>query len=128
MDVTPLSDDGTLKDDSALMQSIRLLEKAAIIFGRPFEDIQGLKNKMIGAGFEDVHIQRFKWPTNPWPKLPEYREIGIWNYENFAPNWESFAMAPLTRAFGWTREEVLLHVMEVRNDLGNRNIHAYFSL
>ncbi|WQF80850.1 Putative S-adenosyl-L-methionine-dependent methyltransferase superfamily [Colletotrichum destructivum] len=128
MDIKPLCDDGTLKQDSALVKSINMLEEAATIFGRPFVDIRSLKDKMTEIGFEDVHIQRFRWPTNGWPKDRNYREIGLWNYENFAMNWESFTMAPLTRALGWTKEEVLLHVMEVRRDLANRNIHAYFSL
>ncbi|TIC99305.1 Secondary metabolism regulator LAE1 [Colletotrichum higginsianum] len=127
-DQMPVSDDGTLKEDSALVKSIKMLEEAAIIFGRPFTDIPGLKDKMIQIGFEDVHIQRFKWPTNGWPKERKYKELGLWNYENFAPGWEAFTMAPLTRALGWTKEEVLIHVMEVRRDLADRNIHAYFSI
>lgn len=127
-DQMPVSDDGTLKEDSALVKSIKMLEEAAIIFGRPFTDIPGLKDKMIQIGFEDVHIQRFKWPTNGWPKERKYKELGLWNYENFAPGWEAFTMAPLTRALGWTKEEVLVHVMEVRRDLADRNIHAYFSM
>ncbi|KDN60503.1 hypothetical protein CSUB01_06090 [Colletotrichum sublineola] len=127
-DLKPLSDDGTLKEDSALMKSIGLIEEAARIFGRPYEDIQGLKDVMIETGFKDVHIQRFKWPTNGWAKDPKYREIGAWNYENFAANWEAFTMAPFTRALAWTKEEVLIHAMEVRRDLADRRIHAYFSL
>ncbi|KAK2054942.1 S-adenosyl-L-methionine-dependent methyltransferase [Colletotrichum caudatum] len=127
-DAAPLSDDGTLRDDSALMKSIRLLEEAARAFGRTFEDIQGLKGMMIETGFEDVQIKRFKWPTNGWAKDPKYREIGAWNHENFAPNWEGFTMAPFTRALGWTKEEVLVHAIEVRRDLADRRIHAYFSL
>ncbi|KAK2048042.1 S-adenosyl-L-methionine-dependent methyltransferase [Colletotrichum somersetense] len=127
-DASPLSDDGTLKEDSALMKSIRLLEEAARIFGRPFEDIQGLKGIMIETGLEDVQTKRFKWPTNGWAKDPKYREIGAWNYENFAPNWEDFTMAPFTRALGWTKEEVLVHAIEVSRDLADRRIHAYLSL
>ncbi|KAK2030632.1 methyltransferase domain-containing protein [Colletotrichum zoysiae] len=128
MDVKPKCDDDTLAADSPLVKSIEMLAQAAAIFGRPFVDIQGLKDKMVETGFEDVHIQRFKWPSNGWPKDRHYKEIGIWNYENFAMNWESFVMAPFTRALGWTREEVLVHVVDVRKELGNRNVHAYFSL
>ncbi|KAK2000318.1 methyltransferase [Colletotrichum falcatum] len=128
VDSVPLSDDGTLKEDSALMKSVRLLEKAAVIFGRPFVDIQGIGDKMAEVGFEDVHVQRFKWPTNPWAKNQRYKDIGAWTYGNLAPNWEAFCMAPLTRGLGWSREEVILHAMEVRRDLGDRSIHAYYLL
>ncbi|TQN66490.1 Secondary metabolism regulator LAE1 [Colletotrichum shisoi] len=128
VDNAPRSDDGTLKEDSALVKSTKIVEEAAIILGRPFTNIPGLKDKMIQIGFEDVHIQLFKRPTNGWPKERKYKELGLWNYENFAPGWEAFTMAPLTRALGWTKEEVLIHVMEVRRDLADRNIHAYFSI
>lgn len=83
---------------------------------------------MVEVGFEDVECRRYKWPTNPWPKDPKYKELGAWNYENMAPHWEAFIMAPLTRALDWTKEEVLVLAMEARKDLGDRNIHAYFTM
>ncbi|KAK1654893.1 S-adenosyl-L-methionine-dependent methyltransferase [Colletotrichum phormii] len=125
---SPLSDDGTLKDDSALMQSVRLWESAAEIFGRPFEDTRRLKDFMEEVGFEDVHILKYKWPTNTWPKDPHYKDLGSWSYENVSLSWEGFLMAPLTRAHNWTREEALVHIMEARRDLSDRTIHTYFNV
>ncbi|KXH38642.1 hypothetical protein CNYM01_08729 [Colletotrichum nymphaeae SA-01] len=128
IDVEPDSDDGTLKADSALMKSLRLWQEAAIIFERPFEDIKSLAGIMADVGFEDVHLERYKWPTNTWPKDRNYKELGAWTYENLAVNWEGFIMAPLTRAHNWTKEEVMLLAMEARKDLGDRSIHAYFTI
>ncbi|KAK0373896.1 hypothetical protein CLIM01_08747 [Colletotrichum limetticola] len=128
IDVEPDSDDGTLKADSALMKSLRLWQEAAVIFERPFEDIKSLAGIMTDVGFEDVHLERYKWPTNTWPKDRNYKEIGAWTYENLAVNWEGFIMAPLTRAHNWTKEEVMLLAMEARKDLGDRSIHAYFTI
>ncbi|KXH44122.1 hypothetical protein CSIM01_04426 [Colletotrichum simmondsii] len=122
------SDDGTLKSSSALVKSLNLWEEAANIFGRPFQNLRFLADVMVEVGFEDVECRRYKWPTNPWPKDPKYKELGAWNYENMAPHWEAFIMAPLTRALDWTREEVLVLAMEARKDLGDRNIHAYFTI
>ncbi|KAJ3946582.1 uncharacterized protein N0V96_002951 [Colletotrichum fioriniae] len=122
------SDDGTLKPDSALVKSLNLWEEAANIFGRPFQNLRFLADVMVEVGFEDVECRRYKWPTNPWPKDPKYKELGAWNYENMAPHWEAFIMAPLTRALDWTKEEVLVLAMEARKDLGDRNIHAYFTM
>ncbi|KAK7438280.1 hypothetical protein Landi51_11738 [Colletotrichum acutatum] len=126
--IVPLSDDGTLKDDSALMKSVRLWESAAEIFGRPFEDTRRLKDFMEEVGFEDVHILKYKWPTNTWPKDPHYKDLGAWSYEHVSLAWEGFLMAPLTRAHNWTREEALVHIMEARRDLSDRTIHAYFNV
>lgn len=80
------------------------------------------------AGFVDVKMEVHKWPTNDWPKYPEYKELGIWANENFIAGFESFTMAPLTRAHGWTKEEVQVFLVEVRKDLGNRSIHAYWPM
>ncbi|OHE97400.1 hypothetical protein CORC01_07305 [Colletotrichum orchidophilum] len=128
VDLIPLSDDGTLKEDSNLMKSVRLWGSAAEIFGRPFADTRRLKQFMEEVGFEDVQMKRFKWPTNSWPKDRHYKELGEWNLENISPAWEGFLMAPLTRAHGWTREEAIVHIMEARRDIADRSIHAYFSI
>lgn len=110
------------------MKSVRLWESAAVIFGRPFEDTRHLKDFMEEVGFEDVHILKYKWPTNTWPKDPHYKDLGAWSYEHVSLAWEGFLMAPLTRAHNWTREEALVHIMEARRDLSDRTIHAYFNV
>ncbi|KAF6812004.1 methyltransferase domain-containing protein [Colletotrichum plurivorum] len=128
VDVVPVSDDGTLTEETSLLQSVRLWCEALENLGSPFEEFSRLKDVLIDIGFEDVHIQRFKWPTNSWPKSPKYKELGMWNYENLAPNWEGLLMAGLTRGLDWSKEEVLILAMNARKDFGNRNIHAYFNL
>ncbi|KAK1491252.1 methyltransferase domain-containing protein [Colletotrichum tamarilloi] len=128
IDAVPVSDDGTLTEDTSLMKSVRLCCEAIAKLGVPYEHFSRFEGVLKEIGFEDVHIQRFKWPTNSWPKDKKHKEIGIWNYENFAPNWEGFLMAPLTRALDWTKEEVIILAMEARKDFANRNIHAYYNM
>ncbi|KAF9880193.1 hypothetical protein CkaCkLH20_02147 [Colletotrichum karsti] len=125
IDLWPKSDDGTLKDDSALSKFVRLWGEAAVIFGRPFQDVRALKDIMIETGFKDVHASQFKWPTNSWPKDRKHKELGFWNHDNFSAGLESFMLAPLTRAHNWTKEEVTVFGVQVRNDMRNRAIHAY---
>ncbi|KAF6829245.1 methyltransferase domain-containing protein [Colletotrichum musicola] len=127
VDVVPVSDDGTLTEETSLLQSVRLWCEALENLGSPFEEFSRLKDVLIDIGFEDVHIQRFKWPTNSWPKDPKYKELGMWNYENLAPNWEGLLMAGLTRGLDWSKEEVLILAMNARKDFGNRSIHGYFN-
>lgn len=110
------------------MKSVRLCCEAIANLGVPYEEFSRFEGVLKEIGFEDVHIQRFKWPTNSWPKDKKHKEIGIWNYENFAPNWEGFLMAPLTRGLDWTKEEVIILAMEARKDFANKNIHAYYNM
>ncbi|KAF4777492.1 hypothetical protein HER10_EVM0002621 [Colletotrichum scovillei] len=59
---------------------------------------------------------------------PHYKELGEWNLENFLEGIEGWSMAPLTRALQWTKEEVNVFLIQVRNDLKDRRIHAYTPL
>ncbi|CAI0652723.1 unnamed protein product [Colletotrichum noveboracense] len=120
-----LSDDGTLPADSALVRFTELLRGAAEKFGRVFIDVKELKAIMIEVGFEDVTLSRYKWPVNTWPKDPHYREIGAYNYENVMDAVDGLAMAPLTRAYEWTRAEVEVFLVDVRKDVKNKEYHSY---
>ncbi|OLN87588.1 Trans-aconitate 2-methyltransferase 10 [Colletotrichum chlorophyti] len=128
IDLYPCCDDGSLKEDSPMYKCVRLWGEAAEIFGRPFINIKGLKDVLLDVGFEDVHIQRFKWPNNPWPKDKKHKELGYWNYDNFATGIEGFLMAPLTRALNWTPEEVTVFSMEVRREFKDPRVHSYSSI
>ncbi|KAI8316276.1 hypothetical protein K4K59_000174 [Colletotrichum sp. SAR11_240] len=121
-------DDGTLKPDHSVMKTLMLLMEAAQKLGAAYQDPKELKSMMIEAGFTDVIMQQLKWPTNPWPKEKRYKELGMWGAENMDEGWEAICMAPLTRAFGWTREEVLLMMVQNRKDFHDKNIHAYISI
>ncbi|KAI8291170.1 hypothetical protein K4K57_007656 [Colletotrichum sp. SAR 10_99] len=127
-DLFPTSDDGTLKDDSPLMKCTDLMYEASVKFGRPFQQIPPLVRMMEDTGFVDVKLNRFKWPTNSWPKDPRYKELGIWANENLTSGLEGFCMAPFTRAHDWTREEVLVFLVDVRKNMNDRSIHAYWPL
>ncbi|OHW97839.1 methyltransferase domain-containing protein [Colletotrichum incanum] len=128
VDGFPTSDDGTLTEDCNLMKAFRLCFEALAALGSPFEEFSRFESIMTEIGFEDVHIRRFKWPTNSWPKDQRHKELDIWNHENLAPHLDGLLMAPLTRALNWTSEEVSLLAMEARKDLANRSIHAYFNI
>ncbi|KAF9872754.1 hypothetical protein CkaCkLH20_09617 [Colletotrichum karsti] len=128
IDIVLLSDDGSLKPEHSIYKIGRLLEDATEKAGRKYQNIKELKPILMETGFEDVTMQQFKWPTNPWPKDPKYKTLGEWNNENLFQGWEGICMAPLTRALGWTREEVIVLMAQNRKDFNNRNIHAYFSI
>ncbi|KXH45424.1 UMTA protein [Colletotrichum nymphaeae SA-01] len=125
---SPAADDGTLPPEKALSRFAVLVRDAVKAFGRPFVEVPTLKGILTEVGFEDVALTRYKWPTNPWPKDPKHKRIGEWNFHNFAGAVETMALAPLTRVHGWTKEEVLVFSAEVRKDLRDSKVHAYFPI
>ncbi|KXH67831.1 hypothetical protein CSAL01_07287 [Colletotrichum salicis] len=121
----PNCDDDTLKPTSPLIEWVDRLEEACNIFGRPFINCPSLKPLLEEVGFEGVSVTKYKWPINAWPKDPYYRELGIWNLENMLEGVEGWSMAPFTRALNWTKEEVNVFLISVRNELKNKNVYAY---
>lgn len=128
VDITPLSDDGTLRPEHSVSRTARLLQQASTLYGRPYQDVKELKSIMMEAGFTDVTLLHFKWPTNTWPREIRHKELGVWHNENLVRGWEGICMALLTRMLGWTRENVLALMEENLKEFSDRNIHAYFSM
>ncbi|CAI0642800.1 unnamed protein product [Colletotrichum noveboracense] len=128
IDIVLLSDDGTLKPEHYSWKIGRLLEEATEKAGRRYQEIQKLKPVLMELGFEDVTMQQFKWPVNSWPKEKKYKDLGEWNNENLMLGWEGICMAPLTRALGWTKEEVHIFMMHNRKEFNDKSIHQYFSI
>ncbi|KAF7543197.1 hypothetical protein G7Z17_g10928 [Cylindrodendrum hubeiense] len=120
------SDDGTLKTDHALARCLQLMHEASVQFGRAFQEIEPLKGMMEEVGFVDVVQTRRKWPINTWPQDPRHKELGAWSRMNLDDGLEAFTMAPLTRAHGWDRDQVIMFLVDVRKDLNNKGIHAYW--
>ncbi|KAL3298919.1 methyltransferase [Colletotrichum asianum] len=122
------SDDGTLSPEKPLAKFSSLVREACVKFGRQFIDVPLMEDMMKQVGFQDVALQRFKWPSNPWPKGPHYKKIGEWNYHNFVAAAEALAMGPLTRAHGYTKEEVDVFLIDVRKNMRDPKIHSYLTI
>ncbi|KAK1453332.1 methyltransferase domain-containing protein [Colletotrichum melonis] len=128
IDAIPLSDDGTLTEECTLKKSFSLWSEAIATLGSPFEKFNRLEGVLAEVGFEDVRVERFKWPTNSWPKDPKFRELGIWNHENIAPHLEGMFMAGITCGLKWTKQEVHELAVKARKDFDDTSIHAYFQI
>ncbi|KAK0381561.1 TAM domain methyltransferase [Colletotrichum limetticola] len=127
-DINPQSDDNTFPKDCALAEYVNLLQEGATKAGCDYVDIPGLSHIMTEVGFTDVSVQMFKWPINPWVKEPRYKKLGLWTQDNFGSALQGLCMALFTRVLEWTREEVEVFLINVRNDVKNTNYHAYFRI
>ncbi|KAF6810339.1 methyltransferase domain-containing protein [Colletotrichum sojae] len=120
-----LSDDASLPADAALVRFAELLKAAGAKFGRQFVVASELRDLMREVGFQDVSLSWYKWPMNDWPRDAKFRELGMWNFQNGMAAADGLALAPLTRAHGWTREEVEVFLVDVRADMRNKRYHTY---
>ncbi|KAH9241336.1 hypothetical protein K456DRAFT_1733766 [Colletotrichum gloeosporioides 23] len=122
------SDDNTLRPDSAVVKSGKLLREACAILGRPFQSIPSLVDVMKEVGFVDIVMTKYKWPMNSWPKDPKHKLIGTWSLHNNIEGIEGWTMAAYTRALNWKKEEVQAFLVDVRNGLKDKSMHAYMPI
>lgn len=53
---------------------------------------------------------------------------GAWTHENTFSNLSGMSVAIFTRALGWSPEELEVFLVDVRKDLKNPRIHAYWPM
>ncbi|PVH79468.1 S-adenosyl-L-methionine-dependent methyltransferase [Cadophora sp. DSE1049] len=119
------SEDGTLKEDSAIHHWIKTGIPGVTALGREIHTAHTYKERMIAAGFENVTEVIYKWPTNRWPKDKRMKEIGMWALENMLSSLEAVSLAIFTRGLGWSKEELDVLLAKVRNEMKDTKIHAY---
>jgi SAM-dependent methyltransferase len=119
-------DDGTMKEDSAVKKWADLSLEASIKLGRPVNSALQYKEQFAAAGFVDIVQTEFKWPLNQWPKGKKEKELGIWTRENFLKGSSAGIMMLLTKGLGWTAQEVEAFLVDVRKEITNPSIHAYW--
>ncbi|KAH6614685.1 S-adenosyl-L-methionine-dependent methyltransferase [Chaetomium sp. MPI-SDFR-AT-0129] len=122
------SDDGTLPPNSALAQWCEMVISAGHQISHTVDCAKRYKQQMLDAGFINVQERLYKWPINAWPKDAKYKEIGMWSEHNFCGGMYGLTVALFTRALGWTAEQVEVFLVEVRKDLRNRQMHAWWPI
>ncbi|KAH6876405.1 S-adenosyl-L-methionine-dependent methyltransferase [Thelonectria olida] len=121
-------DDGTVKEDSFIQQWSDLMVKSSEAFGRSGRSAASYKQQMTNAGFINVTEVIYKWPTNRWPADLHYKTLGYWCKSNITDGLSGLSMALFTRALGWSQEEVEVFLVNVRRDMNNKSIHAYWPI
>ncbi|KAJ4182283.1 hypothetical protein NW767_013864 [Fusarium falciforme] len=122
------SDDGTLKPTSPLNRWDELTSKGAANLGRPFDEGVNHEKRLKEQGFVNVTRKTFKWPINTWPRDPKYKEIGLWTLANIERNLEAISTILLAHGLGMSRDEILGFLSEVRAEMRNPRVHAYWEV
>ncbi|KAL2063168.1 hypothetical protein VTL71DRAFT_6240 [Oculimacula yallundae] len=118
--------DDTLQDTALDVWGKACVEGAAKI-GRPWTNTPNYRGWMIELGFEDVKEKIFEVPINTWPRGRKQKELGLWWQADLLEALGA-STAILTRAMGWTPEQVEVHLVQVRKDIKNRAVHGYMPM
>ncbi|EXF86460.1 methyltransferase domain-containing protein [Colletotrichum fioriniae PJ7] len=120
------SDDGTVSPECATQKWAGHMLEAAAIWKRPLDSCKFYKEQLAEAGFTNIEEKIYKWPSNPWPKDPKYKELGVWTYENLGNGLSGLSLALFTRALGWSAEQLEVFLVDARKDMRDRSIHGWW--
>ncbi|BDD55982.1 hypothetical protein MAP00_001462 [Monascus purpureus] len=123
--ITTTSDDGTHLKAEKFLRLCELCHEASRRFGKSLNTVTTWKEKMIQAGFEDVHEQKFKLPQSSWEKDPKLNELGRNHQVNVLESLGPYSYALFTRILGWSRSEIEVFLMGVRKEVKDLSNHLY---
>jgi hypothetical protein len=87
-----------------------------------------IAHKMEGwmkkAGFVDIQVRKYKIPITPWSTQPRMHQLGIYMQANWMEAVSGWAYKPLVN-LGWSKAEIEVFLIRVRESLHNLNVHAY---
>lgn len=116
--------DDTFGPHQPLWQWNANLVVAARNKGQPFVTSDQVAGWMREAGFQDVVVQNYLIPTNPWPKDQKMKKLGMYMMINMLDGIEAFTLRLWTQQLGWSAEQIQIFLTEVRKDIKNRSIHS----
>ncbi|KAK3903142.1 Trans-aconitate 2-methyltransferase [Staphylotrichum tortipilum] len=119
-------DDNTLAPDSPMRKFSDALAESTAIFGTPIDDPLRWKGWFEARGFEDVTQAVYKMPCNPWPKDQRLKLIGAFEMENLLYGLSGMVTRLFSKALKWSPEQVQVFLVDVRREIKNRNVHAYW--
>ncbi|RDW62438.1 S-adenosyl-L-methionine-dependent methyltransferase-15 [Coleophoma cylindrospora] len=124
------TDDNSFPENSALKRWGDLMVDAMSEskFGRPLDSALHYESQLAAAGFKNIVVLDYKWPTNRWPKDKKLKEFGMWNNSNLVGGIAGLSTAACTRLCGMSLEETEAFMDDCRKELNDTKIHAYWPL
>ena len=122
------SDDNTLPDNSHLVLVTNLAVAAADNLGRPLYLARNYEEMFEAAGFVDLKMRYFRWPSNTWPDDEKDRDVGRLNCKNMGSDLEGLTRRLLARGLGLEASEITRYCAQAEEEIRDKNIHAYWLL
>lgn len=122
------SDDGSLKEGSALAEWGKFFYEGGKKLGRVFTPIPGnLQEKgMKAAGFVDIQSKTIKVPVGDWPADERQKEIGRFTNLGILTDVEGHIAFMADLLDGWSREQVHLYCARLRGEIRARKANVYY--
>ncbi|KAG8157081.1 hypothetical protein KVR01_013071 [Diaporthe batatas] len=117
-------DDGTM-DGTALGEWNRLMDEGMLAVGKDLRGNLAWGAHMRAMGFEGVVERHGVCAFNTWPRGDKNKLLGAMCCQNLLEGVQSMSLALFTRVLGWSSEDVLAFLVDVKKDLMNRKIHSY---
>jgi hypothetical protein len=76
---------------------------------------------------QQVVEKNFYWPTSPWPKGKYFKACALYWQEDLLSGLEAISLRVMGN-LGWTKEEVEALLIDVRRDIKDTAIKAYFPI
>ena len=97
--------------------------------GRDWHGVPHYARLMKEARFKDVAERKYAWPGNAWPKGQRQKTLGLCVLcMNALERLEAVSLVMMTRSLGMLAEEEEWILEDVRREIKNRPIHAYYSV
>lgn len=126
--VMPMHYVGDIPTTSSLYQWNQNIVIASNLAKRPWNNVKNYSQYFEAAGFEDIQMKKFYWPSNAWAKGRYFKTLSIYFQQDLMEGLEGLSMKLFTNFLGWTKEQVQLFLVGVRKDLQDRSIHAYVEM
>jgi hypothetical protein len=114
--------------DSDIYKWNELIVEGARRARHPCTEASQYAQWMREIGFVDVVEKDFYWPSSTWAKGKHLKRIALLFQEDMLNGLEGISMRILTKAMGWSAEEVQAFLVGVKRDFQDRSIHAYLSM
>ncbi|CAF3503545.1 unnamed protein product [Fusarium graminearum] len=120
-----------MSDDESIKKAVNAevwavaLRESSIKFGKPIDCVTGWKDKMVKAGFVDVHQEIRKIPIGGWPKDPILKEVGKCQVIQSCAAIDSYTPMLLGKFLGWGQDEVQVLIAKAKKELRDPAIHIY---
>ena len=87
-----------------------------------------LGDMLRAAGFVNVTTRIFQIPIGVWPKSKVLKMVGLYWRTILLDGVQPIALGPLTRGLGWSKEEVEVWLVKVRQGYLEGRVHSHMPL
>jgi hypothetical protein len=124
----PQCHDGSMPPDHPVAQFWGQVYDGLAALNVDFWAVLSLEEKMREAGFVNVSVRVFHVPIGVWPKNRVLKTVGLYWREILLLGVEPIALGPFTRGLKWSREQVELYLVRVRQAYADHSCHSHMPL